>query len=70
MAQSPKALCKVTVCVVGVSCMRVLGCTFLCVADMEARYQLQLPYTIALSLITFEKASLIEPGAGWQANLI
>lgn len=57
-------------CVVDVYCMCVLGCTFLCVEDMEVRDQFQLPYTIALNLIAFEKGSLIEPGAGQQANLI
>lgn len=50
--------------------MCVLGYTFLCIAHMETRDQFQLPYTIALNLIIFEKGSLIEPGAGQQANLI
>lgn len=58
-----------TVCIAGVYCMCVLGCAFLCVADVEARGQFQLPYTITLNLIV-EKGSFIEPGAGQQANLI
>lgn len=59
-----------SMCVVGVYCTCVLEYTFLCIADMETRDQFQLPYTISPNFIIFEKGSLIEPGAGQQANLI